>query len=512
MIYSQEANQVPENFNPLPSLNNVENIKKPTSKKLVLVLGGLILVLAIFSGAYLIWESDVFSKAPYKENNLISGLASKISEIETSSFELSYSLIGQDRDSDAKPFTFTGALRKATRDTEMIPEDIDIDVSLKAKSDISNSSNDIELNLFANANLGDMVTKVDIDLIKKTDNYYLKINNFPSVLMSALPVPKGKWILFSDDYVFNEIKEISYPSKENFKALISFALKSAEQNTLIKVASDPKKERNNEQIAYKYSLKINTDGLNLFLNDLINEIKKGTFGNQYKEYEYEIEEFIEFTKGKEFKEIVEYYNSNTDSNLWIDSDGFPIKLETAIRLVPSSKRLSDRQFTLTYTISLKDINKETKINSPSDYKNITDYINPDVYLNSMNEARNEGKDAAIKSNMVRMRVSAEMVYDQVGGYGTKAFPLGTCRNEPGTLFSDQSMNNTISTINSIYENGQTMTCVSSGYSGAINSWAISAPLITEPNFSYCVDSTGAAKEMGGSLTTDRCPSANIDSF
>lgn len=111
-----------------------------------------------------------------------------------------------------------------------------------------------------------------------------------------------------------------------------------------------------------------------------------------------------------------------------------------------------------------------------------------VVLASLNSARNKGSDAAIKSNLANMRAQAELFYDNNSNtYGT-AFTEGACAATVGTLFADTTMNNAWAAAQTA--SGGTARC-----SSTTAAWAVSVPLKSTPANAWCVDSTGASKEV-----------------
>lgn len=620
-------------FKSTEDLSSIPDNKKNLSNIIIIFLVATIIILAVFY----IWKYGVFAEAPYNQDNLFTGLAEKISEIETASYSFSGSFVGMDREDGAEPFIAIGntkdlkekyyrdyqrsrfvsdfvnkirrspnsilfsslenigsgvsvydpltnelydykltengqnfelaitfeteaAIKEArdhnktvserelrsnsiynvggpytinektiifTKDTrplylssrppqniyeaineniEMVPKDINAKLSFDAKSNIVDDNVDLELNLSADGDLGDITYKVDVDFIKKSEDYYVKINNFPSMFLMFMPFPKDEWILLSEEYTGIENYLIgseiySEPQDDQkFKETLATVLRSADRNQLLKFTKKPQKDNLNGKVVYKYDIQINGDGLEPFLQDIMSEIRNSNYDNFGDEHIVELENMIEYVNGDDFKSVLEYYTKNTKNILWVDSDGFPVKVESINRLVPSSDKLFDRQFLLTLSMSLLDINKETKIEAPQTYKTIEE-IEESMY-NPLGEARAKGTDAMIKANINNIRAQAELIYDQVGGYGTRAFSLGPCKNEEGTLFANDSVYGAL--MAATEDNLGKATCVSQTSGGIVNSWAISAPLVTDPDYSYCVDSKGTAMEILGSLKGSSC--------
>lgn len=124
-----------------------------------------------------------------------------------------------------------------------------------------------------------------------------------------------------------------------------------------------------------------------------------------------------------------------------------------------------------------------------------------IVLASLNSARVKGGDAAIKSNLVNIRGQAEIIYSGSGCYGDNN-PVGetTCAAHPEATAC------TSPTANSLFANS----VVAAQIQGAVNAgggagrcsalangtaWAVSVPLKTVSTNAWCVDSTGASKQV-----------------
>ena len=618
MLPDQNNNQAVNVVNESPNLN-----KSKSSKIIFIVL----VVVILLAAAFYAWKSGMFTKAPYDQSNLFTGLAQKVTEIESTSYEFSGSFVGMAREENTEVFvpigntkdlkekyfrdyqraqfasnfvrkyvgykptklnlpqnlngldkglsandpltnkmydyrvteggqnfeltvefetadaikeakqnyygtplvvegqkvTFTKDARTLYLDAkppqnfyeilnegiEMIPKDISVNMSIAAKSDVSKEKDDVDfqVNFATDADLGDMTYKVDVDVLKKAKEYYVRMNNFPGMFLAFMPMPKGEWVLLDEeytdfmDYAVEDFENMDKSEEEKLKEFMKFVLTSADKNELLKFIDAPKKDKFKDQVAYKYELQINGAGLEQFLKDVLAEIKN-------KNYEgadtAELENLIEYIKNEEFKHALDYYNSNTKNFLWVNVEGFPVKFESSNRLIPSSERLSDKQFVLTLSVALVEINKPVDIKVPENYKTIEEVKDSTAGLFGLESARDKGADAAIKANLSNIRAQAELIYDDVGGYGTKALPLGACVAIPGTLFANSEVLKSLTAAQVSYEDGQKITCASQAVGGVVESWAISAPLITDPDYSYCVDSTGNAIEIMGALKGNSC--------
>ena len=119
-----------------------------------------------------------------------------------------------------------------------------------------------------------------------------------------------------------------------------------------------------------------------------------------------------------------------------------------------------------------------------------------IVLASLNTARAKGSDAAIKANLSGMRAQAEILYDTNGGYGVDATPtsfaVGACAATADTLFVDSGMSAAIIAAGNASNAGGIGqgSCVSTA-----SAWAVSVPLKSTATNSWCVDSSGASKQV-----------------
>jgi prepilin-type N-terminal cleavage/methylation domain-containing protein len=112
-----------------------------------------------------------------------------------------------------------------------------------------------------------------------------------------------------------------------------------------------------------------------------------------------------------------------------------------------------------------------------------------VVLASLNTARGKGSDAAIKSNLANIRAQAEILYDSNGNY------TGICTNTNVLAQLNAAASAAgVSTSTTATDAGLITRAVCHDSAGA---WAANSPLKQTPANSWCVDSTGASKQITG---------------
>ena len=129
-----------------------------------------------------------------------------------------------------------------------------------------------------------------------------------------------------------------------------------------------------------------------------------------------------------------------------------------------------------------------------------------IILASLGASRAKSRDAAVKSDLVSLRTQAALYYaNNSNAYGTRATnygPIG-CPN-PGdalwgifTLFTDSKINSILqATGKTSGVAGADATVLNCAYAANGVSYAVYAPLSTSPVTWWCVDSTGASRNIG----------------
>lgn len=398
-----------------------------------------------------------------------------------------------------------------------LPPDINASLSMSASSDLKSENSGWSFNINAEGDFGDLTYKVNADALKKDADYYFRINNIPSLfLFGDLASLKGKWVKIPTEvsssspngsystigYLSKEIPEYEKSYKENKQNLIELTKKIvsiADSEKIILFKKQPTNEKIDGRELVRYELSIRKEAILPFYRKVVDLIESDT---RFKEFDYFVDQgMIEYLQSQEFNEVFDYYDKNVNLVFWTDREGFPAMSEVTIRIVPpdTATQLADKQMNLVFKSVVKDINKPLNIIAPEGAI-LIDQVMKDFEKN-MYEYDVSGL-SSIKSNLSTLRVYAELVYDTDGGYGKKAFSLGSCKKTASTLFGD---NDVYSAINKATDNNPSKaTCVSKLSSGRVNSYAISVPLPDSPQYSWCVDSNGVSKQINGSIKKDSC--------
>lgn len=358
----------------------------------------LIIIILLFATAGLVLASNIsfFSKAPYKENDLFSGLLQKIPEIKSGEYTFSLRVYTEDREEGVDPFKnyflsvedpiIVGDVIEPDYSLEemikFLPSEFDISGSIMFGASWKDENVPVEwiANLDGAGYLEDLSYKINIDLKKKGQNYYFNINNLPSLFSYYAPL-KGQWIRIESEkdvigdnvQVLSDIELLEQEYSQSKEEIIKFFKKItniADQERVYEFKNKPKKENVEGTSLYKYELRTNKDALVSFYEKLIEEARE-TDSELLRELS-ENDSMINHLKSDEFANFFDYLDRNTWVTLWVDDEGFPVIYESVIRIVPpeSAVNLKNSQIKLIIKMELDSINEDIKIEEPVSSKSL----------------------------------------------------------------------------------------------------------------------------------------------
>lgn len=258
--------------------------------------------------------------------------------------------------------------------------DINLDVSGMAQSQ-QEKVPDTSLKAGVSAKFSDMSYNAGAELLKKDENIYFKLNQFPSLFLgNTLDKIKQKWIQIKPDdltdYGVGDLvkkdNELKQQVLEQLKSLFNLAI----TDQVLAGSDKAEKEKIGGKIYYKYSLSFNKDKVKNFYKDLtekFNEEFKDSALIKFDQATYD------YMQSPAFDTLYDYIDKNAKFYYYVDPQSeYPFMFKYQIRLVPDeqasssgffgySKPASDKEFILTLSVSLKDINKTIKIDAPQDF-------------------------------------------------------------------------------------------------------------------------------------------------
>jgi prepilin-type N-terminal cleavage/methylation domain-containing protein len=116
-----------------------------------------------------------------------------------------------------------------------------------------------------------------------------------------------------------------------------------------------------------------------------------------------------------------------------------------------------------------------------------------VVLASLNTARSRGSDAAIKADVAGIRAAAELVYDDLGGYGTLAYTAAcgaVAVVTPATyVFNKSEVQAALD--DAVTKNGNLdAKCLATA-----SSYWLAVPLKADTTKAWCIDHLGASQQV-----------------
>lgn len=394
-----------------------------------------------------------------------------------------------------------------------LPVEFSFEAGFSAAADWKSQNADWTANVSGNGDFGDLSYKVNIDILKKQEDYFLKINNIPSLFLFDLSNLKGQWIRISSQEkpksetrsydmvssLTSQVPEFEKSYKETkgeFLQLIKKAAQFADDEKLIKFKNKPSTETVDGKKVTRYDLTLRKESILPFYKKVYEEVNNGNYKNIQL---FSDSGLVEYLQSEEFNQVYDYYNSNTSISLFVDDQGFPVEIRNTFRLIPpdTATQFKDKQAKLVSTILISDINVPVKISVPSDVKDI-DSITSEIQKNN-NIATG---DITIKTSFANIRAYAELYNDKHGNYGSSS-AKGNC-TVANTVFSDSSIADYIADIENIY--GSAVSKVSATCYNTTSSWAMSMPLINSKGTDgfWCADSTGYNNTISKKISKSSC--------
>ncbi|HAO65041.1 TPA: hypothetical protein DCQ44_03625, partial [Candidatus Taylorbacteria bacterium] len=340
----------------------------------------------------------------------------------------------------------------------------------------------------------------------------------PSIVGSYASL-KGKWIKISAepststdkiagynqfDYVSQELQSAEKTYKEQRQNLVTFLKKAAEigdQLQVIEFKNPPRQETVDGRSLTRYDIQFRKDAILPFYQKLSAELKKDpTFSKSYDPLADQ--GAIDYLQSKEFSQVFDYMNQNTQLIFWTDDQGYPAIVEEILRVVPpdTATQLKDKQVNVEIKLSLNDINKPVIVLVPENATPISEIM---TEIEKNQYGYDVSGEAKMQAALSSVRAQSEVVYSSSkNSYGANPYPLGACKQTVGTLFGNADLFKLIQQATN--NDSAKATCISQGTSGKVSSYAVSAPLSSDQTYSWCVDSTGTSKQIKGSVKSSVC--------
>lgn len=284
----------------------------------------------------------------------------------------------------------------------------DLDIKLHASGDTGRNAEKIDtrFQIGGSANFEDLNVEADVEFLKKGDMFFVRINKFPGLFFDVTRV-KNRWIKFEKSdlessnyynpfrYETQALAETSSKSQIFVRQIERFFEIVNEENILL--AEGPEKTDINGQTAYKYSLYFNKEKIPVFYRKLTDALKNEFRNDAIIEFD---QKTMDFLNSKEYGEIFDYLADNSSLEVWADRQGFPIKVLNSFRYIPENKAktLSEKQFIITSSLELSNINEGINISAPKDF---IDIIEVSCILKDMTEQECAKERSKIQTEKTR---------------------------------------------------------------------------------------------------------------
>lgn len=194
---------------------------------------------------------------------------------------------------------------------------------------------------------------------------------------------RGQWIKMTslgqsttgDDYSYY-LKSISdsiaksRKESDKYYAQLRKMLSLAQELQVIKATGNPSTEEIGGSKAYKYLVTIDEDKLSDFYERLIVDLK--SYGDDALVKKDGATSAL--LKGNGFKEVIKYIKDVSDLYIWVNSDGYIVKYQYDFKYIPpvSADKVKNKQYHLVTSTELGEINKNLKVEAPSQYINLNE--------------------------------------------------------------------------------------------------------------------------------------------
>lgn len=287
--------------------------------------------------------------------------------------------------------TFLEELKGANQMAAYIP--INFKGSLKASGVTQKQTKGVPDGKFAlegEASIEDFFAKFGFEFLKKSDNFYFRLNQFPGIFgIDAISKIKGKWVkITADDILANSEWEMDDVSKEEQKmkeqVVKQFELffNLAIEDGVFSGIDNPKSETLNGRDYYNYSLSFDKNKIASFYENFSNKSKEKFGDDAFIKLD---EITLKYLKSSAFDKLFNYIEKNIKFNFFVDKKtGYPVKFDYKIAFVAdkdsSSRSLfglggttdSNKELSILISLALSDINKGVNIDEPKETINFDD--------------------------------------------------------------------------------------------------------------------------------------------
>ncbi len=385
--------------------NNPHGNMKKIVVALVVVLG--LVGLGLLTYFYLIPKFS--SRLPYKMETFFGEMVSSVATINSSGYKVSISMKTEELNPDFKslldafpeyapkdsdPFgstpydenepIITSMIRAEEMYSMFLPSELEANISVEGnikKIDGEGIKPLGNTGIKASFSTPDFSMSADVELIAKDGALYGKINRLPPLVFISLDAIKGKWVKLIDTATTtlsnkdDLYKDFSNEDKDIVVKILKEFPRVADESNVLSIKSRPKKETINDQVLYRYDVKINPENIVTFYDKMVELVRKEVPAEKLAELEETLALQKKSFNDPSFTKLIDHYQNQSEFSIWISKDEkFPVKISSSGYFVPSrsvllnsDKAVSKKQIKSTLSFEMLNINQEFNVSIPDEF-------------------------------------------------------------------------------------------------------------------------------------------------
>ena len=257
---------------------------------------------------------------------------------------------------------------------------VEVDGALSASGHVeidSTQKNDASYNMSGTLAPGGMTFSAGMDIRKKDNDYYLRINEAPSLGFFDLAALKQKWIKVEPEEVYNTYLQEADSGKDGLEEKsemlarqYQLILQEMQLHDLIYVVNEFPREKEGDDSLYHYQIKLDREKIAGFYEGLSRKMESQFGDSAVIKFNEKTNEYLQ---GEEFARAYDALDENVSLELWVDAKNFwPRRISYSQRMVPpdSIKKLEGKQYRFTMTAGMADVNEPFTVDAPAEYMSV----------------------------------------------------------------------------------------------------------------------------------------------
>lgn len=247
-----------------------------------------------------------------------------------------------------------------------LPLNVDVEVLLDGVNSVKSGDGYAKIN--GKLSFSGISFSSNIDLLKKGNVNYFRINEFPALGSLRLGDLKEKWVkIMPDDFSGRGslVKEIANAPQPQTSQMLAAVVRLIKEEKIFTVMEELPRERDKNGTYYHYLIKIEYQKLAGFY-EKINGLLKNELGLGEDLLDQNL---ITYLRSPEFLKTGEWSNNHNKLEVWIDSKNLQLrKIKSDSLFLPPEniEKLKKRQYRSVFSLELSNFNKPVEVNEPGD--------------------------------------------------------------------------------------------------------------------------------------------------